>query len=365
MTRELYSIAYIFPLLTIAAFLIGGATLYVLPIITFVAIPLLEAVFSGSTDNISEAESASRQQDSVFYYMLYGMVVLHVSTIALFIYLVSQNHFIGSDLTGAVISAGICCGVFGINIGHELGHRSNAFDQRLAKLMLLTSLYMHFFIEHNRGHHARVSTEEDPASSRKNELVYTFWFRSITMSWISAWHLEKKRLRRKSSWEKVVKNEMLHFQLIQVALLLSIFAIGGLSTMIAFMLAALLGILLLETVNYIEHYGLQRNKKSNGRYERVRPCHSWNSNHSIGRMLLFELSRHSDHHAHPGRKYSALRHFDDSPQFPAGYPSMILLSLVPPLWFAIMNPHLEREMARLDNQEVARLGNQKMARLGN
>ena len=349
MTREVYSVAYVFPLLTMAAFFIGGVTLYFLPIITFVAIPLLEVIFSGSKDNITEAESASRQQDATFDYMLYGMVVLHVTTIVMFVYLVSQNHFVGSDLTGAIVSAGICCGVFGINIGHELGHRSNVFDQRLAKIMLLTSLYMHFFIEHNRGHHARVSTEEDPASSRKNEVVYMFWIRSICMGWVSAWQIERKRLRRKSSWNKIIKNEMLHFQLIQLVVLSVIFALGGLGTVISFAFAALIGVLLLETVNYIEHYGLQRDKKSNGRYERVRPCHSWNSNHSIGRMLLFELSRHSDHHAHPGRKYPALRHFDDSPQFPAGYPAMILLSLVPPLWFVVMNPHLEREMARLSN----------------
>ena len=116
--------------------------------------------------------------------------------------------------------------------------------------------------------------------------------------------------------------------------------------------AALIGILLLETVNYIEHYGLQRNKKPNGRYERVRPHHSWNSNHAIGRMLLFELSRHSDHHAYPGRKYPSLRHFDASPQFPAGYPAMILLALCPPAWFRVMNPHLEKELHRLGQLEL-------------
>ena len=333
----------------------GGWTLFILPVVTFVLVPSLELVFKGSTDNLSASESTERQKDSMFDYLLYGMVFLHVCIILSFLYLLSQNHFVGTDLVGAIFTVGICCGVFGINIGHELGHRSNPLDQRLAKLMLLTSLYMHFFIEHNRSHHARVSTHEDPASSRKNEIVYLFWVRSICMSWISAWEIEKKRLRRKSFWQGLVQNEMLHMQLIQVGLLLGLFLLTNLTVVLSFIGAAFIGVLLLETVNYIEHYGLQREKKPNGRYERVRPHHSWNSNHAIGRMLLFELSRHSDHHAYPGRKYPALRHFDDSPQFPAGYPAMILLALCPPLWFAIMNPHLESELLRLNGQQLEKV----------
>ena len=108
-----------------------------------------------------------------------------------------------------------------------------------------------------------------------------------------------------------------------------------------------IGFLLLETVNYLEHYGLQRQQKSSGRYERVRPEHSWNSNHPVGRALLFDLTRHSDHHANPNRKYPVLRHFDASPQLPTGYPGMILLALVPPVWFSVMHPHIERELSRV------------------
>jgi len=144
-----------------------------------------------------------------------------------------------------------------------------------------------------------------------------------------------------------MRNQMLRFQVTQgICILAALLFFGPLATL-GWIIAATIGFLLLETVNYVEHYGLSRNKMANGRYERTRPAHSWNSNHPLGRLLLFELTRHSDHHAYPGRKYPALRHFDTSPQLPTGYPGMILLALLPPLWFQIMNPHVEHEMTRL------------------
>jgi alkane 1-monooxygenase len=200
---------------------------------------------------------------------------------------------------------------------------------------------MHFFIEHNRGHHKNVSTDEDPASSRYGEVLYTFFFRTITGSWLSAWKLERVRLERKKqsiwSWQ----NEMLRFQVIQGALILAIAVFFGVETMAWFMGAALIGILLLETVNYIEHYGLRRKRKG-ASYERVLPVHSWNSNHPLGRLILLELTRHSDHHYMASRKYQVLRHFDESPQMPTGYPGMMVLSFFPPLWFRVMHKRIEQ-----------------------
>ncbi len=206
----------------------------------------------------------------------------------------------------------------------------------MSKILLLSTLYMHFFIEHNRGHHKKVATPEDPASSRYGETIYAFFFRSIVYSWLSAWKIEASKLQKLGkrfwSWD----NEMLRFQCWQMALLAGIaIAFGGMA-MLLFMAASFIGILLLEAVNYIEHYGLQRHKTDNG-YERTLPIHSWNSNHPMGRLVLLELSRHSDHHYLASRKYPLLRHFDDSPQMPTGYPGMILLALVPPLWFTIMH----------------------------
>ena len=199
---------------------------------------------------------------------------------------------------------------------------------------------MHFFIEHNRGHHKNVSTDADPASSRFGETVYAFYFRTIWGSWMSAWHLEAEKLKRNNLPFWSIKNEMLKFQIIQLILLISIGLVFGGTTLLFFIVGSLIGILLLETVNYIEHYGLRR-KKNGDKFERTLPIHSWNSNHPLGRLILLELSRHSDHHYMASRKYQILRHFDESPQMPTGYPGMLLLSLFPPLWFKLMHRRID------------------------
>ena len=247
------------------------------------------------------------------------------------------------ELVGKLFAMGICCGVIGINLGHELGHRFTKFERFLAKSLLLTSMYMHFIIEHNRGHHNRVATDEDPATARRGEILYFFWIRSIIFGYISAWKLEMERLKKMEIPFFSLKNEMIQFVLIQGSFAGLIFILFGLKGMIFFLLAALIGGLLLETVNYIEHYGLQRIKnKVTNTYEKVFPTHSWNSNHKIGRIYLFELTRHSDHHYVASRKYQILRHFDESPQMPFGYPSMMVIATIPPLWFFVMHRHIEK-----------------------
>ncbi len=240
---------------------------------------------------------------------------------------------------GRITAMGMLCGVMGINVAHELGHRKRKYEQQMSKLLLLTSLYMHFFIEHNRGHHKHVSTAEDPSSARLGESLYAFWIRSVVLSYLSAWKLEAGRLRKKGQRTFSIHNEMLQFQVIQLTFLLVVGYVYGWAVMLYYVLAAIMGFLLLETVNYIEHYGLSRNKTDRG-YERVMPAHSWNSDHLVGRIMLFELSRHSDHHYIASRKYQVLRHMNDSPQMPTGYPGMMLMATVPPLWFYVMDSRI-------------------------
>jgi len=240
------------------------------------------------------------------------------------------------------LNIGVLIGTIGINVAHELGHRSTQYEQFFAKALLLSGLYMHFFIEHNRGHHKNVATEEDPASARFGENVYTFWFRSITQSYLDAWRLEAQRLKRSGKNVISTDNQMIWYQIIQAVYLLSVGAIFGWGMILYAMSIALGGVILLETVNYIEHYGLRRKKLASGRYENVQPYHSWNSNHELGRIFLYELTRHSDHHFKATRKYQILRHFEESPQLPLGYPASMLLSLLPPLWFAYMNEKVKQ-----------------------
>jgi alkane 1-monooxygenase len=269
-------------------------------------------------------------------------VVLQYVALYVFLNSVQQNNNNVWETMGKVFVMGLLCGTFGINVAHELGHRTDKREQFLAKLLLLTSLYMHFYIEHNKGHHRRVSTPEDPASARYGESVYAFYFRSVVLSYLSAWHIAGKDMKKKGMPFLHWKNEMLQFQLIQAAFVIIITVSFGWKACLLFIAAAFIGALLLETVNYIEHYGLERKRKENGQYERTLPVHSWNSNHVLGRIVLFELSRHSDHHYMASRKYQVLRHHDDAPQMPTGYPGMMVLSLITPAWYAVMNPLVKK-----------------------
>lgn len=336
-----YVLVYVIPLIVLLSLFSENYWSYSAVIFVFLVVPFIELFNCGTSKNLSEAEEKIAINDKTYDWLLYGLVPLQFTILLYFLYQISDQSLPIYYKIGATAAYGMACGIIGINTAHELGHRKNRYEQIMSKMLLLTSLYMHFIIEHNRGHHKNVATDKDPASARPGENVYAFFIRSITGSWLSAWHLESKRLKHQSLPFWSLKNEMIAFQVVQL-LLLTIIAIAyGIKTMLFFLCGAFIGILMLETVNYIEHYGLRREKTEKG-YERTKPVHSWNSNHPLGRLFLLELTRHSDHHYMASRKYQLLRHYDESPQLPAGYPAMMLLSLIPPLWFAVMNKKLKK-----------------------
>jgi len=303
----------------------------------WVLIPVIELCFKPNSNNLNEAEEAIARHDKSYDILLYIVVICQYFALVTFLFSLKNDELTYLELTGRIWVMGLLCGVFGINVGHELGHRVNRFEQFLAKALLLTSLYMHFFTEHNKGHHKRVATPDDPSSARMDEPVYLFYFRTIIFSYLSAWQIANKETRKKGYPIYSLRNEMIQFSIIQITFISVIYFVFGGFVLLCFIAAAAIGILLLETVNYIEHYGLQRKQTDNGTYARAMPEHSWNSNHIIGRIMLFELSRHSDHHYMASRKYQVLRHHDHSPQMPTGYPGMMILALMPPIWFYIMN----------------------------
>lgn len=324
------------------SFSVTGWEVWMPLIWAWIIIPLAELLIKPVSANMNQAEEELAKKDRTYDFLLYLIVILQYSLLIKFLIAMKEDTMTWQDITGRIWVMGLLCGTFGINVGHELGHRVNKFEQALAKTLLLTSLYMHFFTEHNKGHHKRVATPEDPSSARYGEAVYTFYFRTIIFSYISAWHIANDEIRKKGKPVFSLRNEMVRFTLIQLAFLsLILFVFGWLITLY-FLGAAIIGILLLETVNYIEHYGLQRKSTGDGKYERAMPAHSWNSDHVIGRLMLFELSRHSDHHYLASRKYQVLRHHDDSPQMPTGYPGMMILSLFPPAWFYVMNRRITK-----------------------
>lgn len=343
-----YISAYIVPVLAIVGLIKGGTWAYATVIFAFGLVPFFDQLLPRGETNVAEKERDGLLANRVFDWLLYFNIPIIYGTILFFIYQLNTLTMSGAELVGHVLSVGIVLGACGINVGHELGHRSNRREQFLAKALLLPSLYQHFFIEHNRGHHKHVATPLDPATARKNEVIYTFWFRSLYGSYVHAWRLEQDRLGKQQlpfwSWH----NLMVRFTLVQTIYILSV-ALLTTSWQGALVVLAtgLVGVLLLESINYIEHYGLQRNKLSNGRYERVQAHHSWNANYHLGRIILYELTRHSDHHFIASKKYQVLDHHPNAPELPLGYPACILLALVPPLWFKVMNSRLEQESLRV------------------
>ncbi|MCE2963153.1 MAG: alkane 1-monooxygenase [Chitinophagales bacterium] len=318
----------------------------------FIIIPIIELFTKADKSNLT-TEGETIAKSAPFYDILIYLFV-PFQFILLFYFLYDINSVTKTYLlVGKTVSMGLACGVIGINVAHELGHRSTWYEKLMSKALLMTSLYMHFFIEHNFGHHQNVSTDHDPASAKRGESLYAFHLRSIFSGYISAWKIQSEMLNRKGKFFFSIDNEMILFCVIQLVFLISIFFLFGTKSLLAFIAAALIGIFLLETVNYIEHYGLRRKRKENGDYERTMPVHSWNSNHPIGRIFLFELSRHSDHHFISSRKYQILRHFEDSPQMPTGYPGMMLLSTVPPLWFFFIHKRLDAYKSQNSVSELA------------
>ena len=280
----------------------------------------------------------------LFDWMLYTNIPIVYGLLIITLFTLTTTILNTYEVIGLVFSLGIVLGSNGINVGHELGHRKNPIERFFAKLLLLPSFYMHFYIEHNFGHHLHAATTEDPATARYNQSVYSFWFTSVTRQYVNAWRIQKNLLKREGDPFYSIKNDMLWYVVLQLFYAVGIWIFLGPEGLMYAAGAGIVGFLLLETVNYIEHYGLLRDKLASGRYERVKEIHSWNSNHVMGRIVLYELTRHSDHHYKSSRKYQILNYHDTSPQMPFGYPTSMVLSLLPPLWFNIMNPRIPKNM---------------------
>ena len=339
-----YLSALTVPLSAIIGLYFKGFWLFFTPIYVFGFIPILELILKEENSNYLENEITSRSINPIFDWLLYLNLPIVYALLAWSFIEVSLYGFETYEFIGLVLSVGIVLGGNGINVAHELGHRQASKVRFIGKALLLPSLYMHFYIEHNFGHHLHAATKEDPATARYKQSVYSFWVTSTFRQYFSAWSIQKQLLKNYKLSFFSLRNDMFWYLIIQSSYLIIVFFIFGKTALLFAVLTAISGFLLLETVNYIEHYGLLRMKKDSGRYERVSEIHSWNSNHVIGRILLYELTRHSDHHLRTSKKYQVLECHDESPQLPYGYPTSMVLALLPPLWFAIMNKRVPREM---------------------
>lgn len=290
-------------------------------------------------NNLTDQIREEKTTNPIFDWMLYINIPLVYGIGFYFLYVVSNYHLELYELIGLSLSVGTTLSANGINVAHELGHRKEKMHKWMSKALLLPSLYTHFIIEHNLGHHKNVATDKDPASAKKGQMVYTFWISSLIGSYISAWKIESKRMKQSQYSFYSFRNELLVLTLLQAVFLSSIFLYFGWNAFLWFLLTALISALMLETINYVEHYGLRRDLIGQ-RYERVLPKHSWNSDHELGRILLYELTRHSDHHFLANKKYQLLDHHGTSKQLPLGYPGSMLITLLPPVWYKLMNERI-------------------------
>jgi alkane 1-monooxygenase len=339
-----YLAALTLPLSAIISIYFKGYFSYFTPFYAFVLIPILELLLPHDQSNYEGEERVEKEKSKLFDWMLYLNIPIIFGLVTYLLLDITSNNYQLYELVGLVLSLGIVLGTNGINVAHELGHRQKTNERQLGKLLLLPSFYMHFYIEHNFGHHAQAATSEDPATAAYNQTLYSFWFTSVFRQYFSAWKLQSKLLESEARGFFSIKNDMLWYTLFQTVYLATILYFFGVLGLIFAVCSGIVGFLMLETVNYIEHYGLLRKKLASGRYERVREVHSWNSNHVIGRIVLYELTRHSDHHYKSSKKYQVLDYYDISPQMPFGYPTSMVLSFLPPLWFKVMNSRIPEEM---------------------
>ena len=342
--RYAWLLGAIVPLLPFGAYglvkLTGFGGFWLLgPAVIFGLFPILDLAIGVDAENPPDSVLKWLEQDRYYRWCTYVFLPLQLASLVFACWVWSHEGLSVLANIALAITVGMVSGV-AINTAHELGHKRDSLERWLSRIALAPSGYGHFYIEHNRGHHVRVATPEDPASARLGESFYAFWPRTVSGSLRSSWELEKIRLARQERSPWTIHNDLLGAWLMTVVLFAALVTIFGLTVLPYLLLQALIGFSLLEVVNYLEHYGLRRERREDGRYERCRAEHSWNSNNVASNVLLYHLQRHSDHHANPIRRYQALRSVDEAPQLPTGYAGMILLALFPPLWRRVMDHRL-------------------------
>jgi len=333
-----FSFLFIYLLLPLPfiGFSLGGLYTFLPFLIVYIGIPVID-FFIIDPNNPTPEQEKELAEDTFFRRLVILYVPLQVIMVLLGCYIISFSNLSILEWLGFALSIGLITGGIGINLSHELMHKKEKIDQHLSKILLCFVCYGHWSIEHVRGHHLNVATHNDPATAPLGMNVYRFLVQTLTGTIRSSWQIEQKRLKRKGYHSFGLHNNFWWIILGPMTIIFTIGFLFGKSAMLFFIVQSITAILLLELVNYIEHYGLQRKKLPSGRYEPVSPKHSWNANHWLSNLILFHLQRHSDHHTYGARPYQLLRHLEESPQLPSGYLGMMMLAIVPPLWFYVMD----------------------------
>lgn len=308
----------------------------------FGLIPLLDYLIGRDTANPDEASETPAMQGQVYFRILTLLAVPIQAGLLVWTCWIFVNGELGFwGRLGWLISMGVVSGINAINIAHELIHRHGRLEPWAGGILLSLVVYAGFKIEHVRGHHVKVSTPDDASSARYGQSLYGFLPHAWKWNFLNAWMLEAARLRRSGLPVLHWCNELIWWYGLSAGIAIAMTWTFGWLGLLFFLGQSFIAFTELEIINYVEHYGLHRRRHAGGRYERTTHQHSWNSSYMVTNLFLFQLQRHSDHHAHPARRYQVLRHFDDSPQLPGGYAAMVLLALVPTLWRRVMDPRVE------------------------
>ncbi len=327
------------PLLAVLLLAYTGSLWFTLmPVIVyFVLVPIMDWLVGEDENNPPEAVIEQLSEDQFYRILLFASIPVFYASFIASIWAIGTLDMPLWAALALTLGAGAASGS-GITVGHELGHKPNALDQWGAKLVNAVTGYAHFCIEHNRGHHTMVATPDDPASARLGENVYRFAMRELPGTAVRGWQMERERLSKKGFGFWTWRNDILQGYAITLMIAAALVYAFGLYVLPFILMHHFIGWLQLTFANYIEHYGLMRAKRDNGKYEPCQPHHSWNTNHIPSNLMLFHLQRHSDHHANPLRPYQSLRNFNELPRLPSGYPGCYKLALVPPLWRRVMDP---------------------------
>lgn len=350
-----FYLTFLMPAAVGLAIYYGGWTVWIAPIWSFVLLPVMDYVAGNNTRNVAEDEEELYKNKTGYNFLVLCWPFVQIPILIYALYSVATVDLTAFEYIGLALSVGIVTGSLGITWAHELCHRTGFIEKLFAEILLTSVSYAHFSVEHVYGHHKNVATYKDPATSRYGEGFYSFLPRTVIGSFMSAWEIEKAQLEKKGRPFLHYSNRMLRYIIVQVLVYVAVFLLfGGLATLF-FVLQAFTAFTLLELINYIEHYGLERKQLPNGRFEKVQPWHSWNSSSLMSNLALINLARHSDHHFKASRKYQILRHFEEAPQLPLGYGGMLMIATFPPLWFFIMNPRVEawREQYTEDKENIA------------
>jgi alkane 1-monooxygenase len=331
------------PALIVAGVHLGGVWTF-LPLFAVLGVLPLMDWLAGL--NLANPDDESLSSNPWFRVVTWLWLPVQLGVIAWAIDVAASGALTWVEVTGLVVSTGLTAGTIGITFAHELIHRPGRLELALGEILLATTSYTHFAIEHVYGHHRHVATPRDPATARLGESLYRFIPRCVAGSVASAWRLETQRLARRGRRAWHPSNRMLRYGATQVVMYVTVAVVWGAAGALFLAAQAIVAFSLLETINYIEHYGLVRREVAPGRYERVMPWHSWNSSHRVSNWLLINLARHSDHHLVASKRYQMLEHLGDAPQLPAGYGAMFVAALCPPVWHRVMDPRVERWRAR-------------------